>query len=163
MANDNPTSPASSPEATQQCARCGQSEVGWKYNRCPNCGEMATQQAAEQASGGQPDHTTQIIRAYAEEVNALIKREAAARAEPDELRSQLANMGALLTENRNLRDDLKTQLAETRGIAGALAAQLADVEMVLSVRNTYSGVGLTEIRSLLARAKAAGISPEEKL
>lgn len=23
------------------CLHCGRTEVGWRYNRCPNCGEMA--------------------------------------------------------------------------------------------------------------------------
>ena len=36
--------PALDREATCQarvCLKCGRTEVGWRYNRCPNCGEMA--------------------------------------------------------------------------------------------------------------------------
>lgn len=191
--NANPTSPASSPEATQQAGMSDREKLireGFCFDSDRDCDAAryligvidtirgdrnrlrqhfeTTQQAAEQASGGQAVKiavgTSVLTRdlvwcecsrglslsgnwrfcpncgrsidqeSYAAAVEKaktngashfyrdpeLVEELAVAARQSDELRSQLANMGALLTENRNLRDDLKTQLAETRGIAREL-------------------------------------------
>jgi len=32
---------AAEPRAARVCLKCDRTEEGWRYNRCPNCGEMA--------------------------------------------------------------------------------------------------------------------------
>lgn len=29
------------PKEARLCMKCGRTESGWRYNRCPNCGELA--------------------------------------------------------------------------------------------------------------------------
>lgn len=92
--NDNPTSPASSPEATQQaisaCKWCENGPIVW-------------------------------IRVE--------------------------------------RDELRSQLAETRGIAGALAERLM---RHVCQKDDCEDASHKKDKDILAKSKAAGISPEEK-
>ncbi len=43
-----PTDPVPESECREArvCLKCGRTEEGWRYNRCPNCGEMAEQRLA---------------------------------------------------------------------------------------------------------------------
>lgn len=48
-AASEPTRAAEGRDATAEarvCMKCGRTEVGWRYNRCPNCGEMADEPAS---------------------------------------------------------------------------------------------------------------------
>lgn len=50
------------------CMKCGRTEVGWRYNRCPNCGEMADEQAAPE-----PLVTPAELRGKAQLVDVLVR------------------------------------------------------------------------------------------
>lgn len=47
----------SSDDGNRTCARCGRTELGWRYNRCPNCGEMA-----DESKEYQPDQLAGMVR-----------------------------------------------------------------------------------------------------
>lgn len=123
--NDNPSSPASSPDGEitgtdDDLIPRGTVDAIKKHLE-------ATQQAAEQASAGQLSREVEceawkavIKYAYADGGDGA-RNIYNITSEYINMRKQLADMGTLLTENRNLRDDLKKELAETRGIAGELA------------------------------------------
>ena len=41
LARERAAEPEPAVSEARVCLKCGRTEVGWRYNRCPNCGEMA--------------------------------------------------------------------------------------------------------------------------
>ncbi len=138
--------PSAEQAPARLCARCGQTEFGWKYNRCPHCGEMAE----EQAPAGQA-----LIDALEED--GYLKNQAL-----DELRSQLGQEKRSHATTILERDRTMAQLSTTLEITRELAAALEKIhgyrlEDDCEICTCNTDCSQCVARVALAKARAAGL------
>lgn len=126
-----------------QCVNCSVEIVARKSSIPKNHNALSHEEGEEELLCGY---------CAGEEVHRLV-------AEGDELRSQLAEERDIAATNREYALLTNQRLAETRGIAGALAERLM---RHVCQKDDCEDASHKKDKDVLAKWKAAGISPEEK-
>jgi len=156
-ANDNPKSPASSPEAIKRAMAEVIKANGEVHRQLSTTREQLAQELL--VSDRLRLSWREDVETERKRVRLLSELRDAEAKERDELRSQLAEARASLQEWLDTGFQSPAQLAETWGIAGELADALQELrEAIISGNADREGSALGIAEILLA--KTAGISPE---